>query len=549
MKSNLKITIILVLITLGIIFAFIPMITTNLRFITGNINEISDYKDGSNLNNDNMKASKVSAPIYIDDNNPNYNWANTKDSGICTGNGTYSEPYIIEDLVIDGGGLESCIWIKDSNVYFKIENCTLFNSGESYNDAGIRLEYVNNGQLIDNNCSSSYNGIYFSNSNNISISGNTVNKNIWGMYLTYGNFNNISGNIANSNICHGMYLGHNNFNNISGNIACNNTCDGISLWASENNIISGNIAINNTYNGIHLDAGENNTISGNIMNGSGLGLQGWNIEELDSHIIDTTNLVNGKPLYYYTNEVNLGPTDFTNAGQVILVNCNDSLITNLIISHTPYIISLYFCKNNTISENTATNNNYGIYLYFSNNNSISGNNVTNNNYHGIFLYFSNNNSILGNAANDNIVGILLDESYNNIVSGNTANNNKVGILLDGSYYNVILGNNANNNNYTGIYLGSSSFNNISGNTANNNCKGIHLQGSDYNMVSGNVLMGNDECIVEEMGCEGNVFKNNNCGEGGRFPIELIILISIISGGAVIGIATILLIRHKRLIRA
>ena len=35
-------------------------------------------------------------------------------------------------------------------------------------------------------------------------------------------------------------------------------------------------------------------------------------------------------------------------------------------------------------------------------------------------------------------------------------------------------------------------------------------------------------------------------EGGGIPIELIILISVISGGAVIGVATILLIRRKRI---
>jgi hypothetical protein len=57
-------------------------------------------------------------------------------------------------------------------------------------------------------------------------------------------------------------------------------------------------------------------------------------------------------------------------------------------------------------------------------------------------------------------------------------------------------------------------------------------------------LGNDVCIVESS-CEGNLFENNDCGEGDGIPIELIIIISSISGGAVIGIATFLLIRRKK----
>jgi len=50
-------------------------------------------------------------------------------------------------------------------------------------------------------------------------------------------------------------------------------------------------------------------------------------------------------------------------------------------------------------------------------------------------------------------------------------------------------------------------------------------------------------------CEGNEFSDNgDCtyGQGnGGIPIEMIILISGISGAAVIGVATLLLIRRRR----
>ncbi|MFX0142160.1 MAG: hypothetical protein ACFFDN_51455 [Candidatus Hodarchaeota archaeon] len=50
----------------------------------------------------------VSGKIHIDNN-----WTAAKSAGICTGNGTYSEPYVIDDFIIDGGGSGSCILIEN----------------------------------------------------------------------------------------------------------------------------------------------------------------------------------------------------------------------------------------------------------------------------------------------------------------------------------------------------------------------------------------------------------------------------------------------------
>ena len=71
-----------------------------------------------------------------------------------------------------------------------------------------------------------------------------------------------------------------------------------------------------------------------------------------------------------------------------------------------------------------------------------------------------------------------------------------------------MGNVANNNEY-GIILYVSSYNTILGNTANNNEWGINLYFSSYSTISGNILIGNDECIVED-NCRDNKFKDNDC---------------------------------------
>ena len=61
-----------------------------------------------------MNISAVSGKIHIDGNS---GWDAFKAAGNCTGNGTYSMPYVIEDLVIGDGGLGSCILIENSDVY------------------------------------------------------------------------------------------------------------------------------------------------------------------------------------------------------------------------------------------------------------------------------------------------------------------------------------------------------------------------------------------------------------------------------------------------
>ncbi len=566
MKSTPK-TKTIILIVLGILFALSPIINNSLNFNMGN-------DDAINLDKENLKISAVSGKIHIDNN-----WTAAKSAGIVTGNGTYSIPYIIEDLVIDAENSGSGISISNSDVNFKIQNCTVSNSGNESHDAGIRLSDVNNGQLINNTVYNNYNGIdlfYSSSNNSISgnivfnnsrgiilgtcddnrIVGNIVTNNFDGILLTISHQNTISGNAANNNVDYGIYLHNSNNNNLSGNTAIHNFDAGIYLGYSSNITLLGNTANDNYYGihledssnitllgntanynswrGIYLHNSNNNTLSGNNMNECGVGLSG-SYGMLSSHHIDNTNLVNGKPLYYYTNEVNLDSGNFTNAGQVILVNCNDSSISNLNTSYSTKGISLYYSNTNTISGNSVNYNIWtGIYLSYSNTNTISGN-IANANYQGISLSYSNTNTISGNTANDNgLNGIQLIRSDYNTISGNIADDNEDrGIVLGNSNNNNISGNTAYHNYYHGIALYDSNNNNILGNTVGYSRYGISLHRSNNNDITGNTLIGNYECIFED-NCQGNTFSDNDrCtyGQSGNAIIpgyNLLFLLGILS---------------------
>lgn len=136
MKSNDKVKI-LILITLGIVFVLPSISNRDLNLNTGN------YRNEVNI--DVLKTSLVSGRIHIDNN-----WSDAKIAGLCTGSGNSSDPYVIEDLVIDGGGLGSGILIENSEDYFKIENCTISNCGSDFYDSDIELTSANNGNLTNN---------------------------------------------------------------------------------------------------------------------------------------------------------------------------------------------------------------------------------------------------------------------------------------------------------------------------------------------------------------------------------------------------------------
>lgn len=519
--SNKSIRFKQLLITISLSFLFLYALNPEF-FAT--IYENWKFNDEIGIDIKNLKISKISEKIHIDNN-----WTDAKNAGICTGSGTYSDPYVIKDLVIDGEGSGSSILIENSNEYFKIKNCTVYNcEGYSYPDnynAGIKLKKVNNGTLINNNCSfNKLYGIYLWECYNNTLSENTANVNNIGIYINRSNYIFISDNNVSHNTYTGISLISCNNNNVSINTIKNDIYYGIWIAGGNDNIISDNIIINNDYGiylqhlsrniisenkinnsyffGIYFNYNNfNNNVSGNLMNECGIGING-RFMHIPSNNIDNLNLVNGKPLYFYTDEICLNSDNFTNAGQVILFNCNDSLISNLNVSHGSNGISLFYCENNTIAENNASFNcQHGIYLEYCENNIIS-NNIANDNVgpyrggvsygKGIFLQDSNNNALFNNCADDNSnSGIGLENSDNNNITGNIVNFNDFGgLIIKDCNNNTISENIANNNYYYGIFLSSVHNNTISNNTAKDNEFGIFLIGCNNNTISRNTFNNN-----------------------------------------------------------
>ena len=196
----------------------------------------------------------------------NWTWAETQPW--CTGNGTESEPYIIENIIINGENTGSCISIYNSDKYFFIRNSTVYNSGLFLSnwDSGIRLENVTNGNIISNNCSQNLCGIYLIESTNINISENIANENNYaGIFLdTDAQYCNLIDNLLMNNEFLGLMTRSCEFNTISRNNISSNgdgasNHGGIGLFGTASdhtkyNNFTENILNGNMHCGIYLES-------------------------------------------------------------------------------------------------------------------------------------------------------------------------------------------------------------------------------------------------------------------------------------------------------
>ncbi len=402
-------------------------------------------------NSENMPISKFDLPIHINGNQELSNFS-------IQGNGSQSNPYVIENKIINGTLVE-CIWISNTTAFFIVRNCLL-----SHGSIGISLVNVSNGHLINNTII--YNkqrGIWLSNSSNCIIANNTVESNARNLQL----FSCKRIRIFNNTILDGSL-------NIYVSDSLNTSIIQNTLKQSQSNI--------------QLYYSRVCVLSKNIMSGAGLQMEG-NLTHLSSYDADLNNYLNGRLVYYYSNKTNLTPANFTDASQIILINCNNSQITNANIYNVSSGVALYYSHNNTISYVTATSNNQGIYLEHSANNTLA-NNTANENEIGISLWKSLNNTIFNNSASYNKNyglgrGIELRSSHYNMISNNTVKYNSYGLCLWGSYNNTVAHNTAISN-YCGLSLQHSANNSVLSNIASQNSDfGIYLDYSYFNTLFNN----------------------------------------------------------------
>lgn len=274
----------------------------------------------------------------------------------------------------------------------------------------------------------------------VKVSGFTIRDGLYGIYLASSN-NVINGNVV-SDYNLGIYVNHHGNNIISNNIVTSNipypyNCYmgiiGIIIDTSDNNTLSQNVVLDN-YDGISIGYSKNNTLRENVMtrNAYNFYLGGGTLSDF-IHDIDTSNTVEGKPIYYLVNKSNMQiPMD---AGCVFAVNSTNITLKDLNLINNKAGVFLIYTTNSTIENVTLSNNYYGVYLWHSENNTINSNIITFYREHapeihswpyGLVIWVSNFNVITGNTIYTDKcgTGLHLGTSNNNTIYHNNFIDNK-----------------------------------------------------------------------------------------------------------------------------
>ncbi|MFQ6106452.1 MAG: NosD domain-containing protein [Thermoplasmata archaeon] len=402
-------------------------------------------------------------------------------------NGTYYEhitidvPLSLADVdrdttSVNGTGTGDVIYVTAD--WVNITGFTVKDSGSSPGDSAVELYYVENCRVVNSKLpSNGEKGLQLTYSSNNTIVNNSASDNVLGIYLV-GSHNNAVRNNTASNNSAGIMVDFSVGNVVAeNNISYNDL--GLDIFASENTTAISNFISRNRRFGITISHSFNSTISDNALVEDGMFMSGF-LEHWNSHSIETSNTVNGKPVYYWKNTV--GGYIPADAGQVILANCSDVVVENLNVSTGSLGIELGFSSRSVIANNTASWNDYGgIVFYNSDNNTVTNSSAASSGYYGISLrQSSHNNAVTYNNASSNIWrGILIVESDDNTVINNTVSDNY----------------------FAGIYLDEFSNDNIiASNNISDNERGIHAhEDSSQNRIYHNILIDNTLQAFDDSG--------------------------------------------------
>jgi len=312
-------------------------------------------------------------------------------------NGTYYENVVVNKTVslvgenenttvIDGSGTGTIVRITANNVM--VSNFTIRNGG-----------HLGGGTWPDA-------GIWIDNSHNATMKGNIITNSAFGVFLYYSNRIKVKENTISSNSQFGLYLAF-----------------------STDNVLIENIVKDNPYVGVGLQGSGNNTFRDNNITGNwyNFGVQG---DSLFDYIqdIDTSNEVNGKPIYYLVNQNDTIFDSFAlpNAGYLALVNSTRVTVKDISLKDNFQGFLLAFTTYSTVQNIHTFNNSVGIYLDHSNNNHFTGNVLS----HLIFgcgmqLDYSNENTLIENDFANMSYGIFLWFSHSNLIYHNNFIDNRV----------------------------------------------------------------------------------------------------------------------------
>ncbi len=377
--------------------------------INASINRAFERDSGTNRNRAASLIDGNHPPIYIH-GNENF----TSENGVTGGSGTEEDPYIIEGWVIVGNGSTSeGIFINNTDAYFVIRNCTIFNLTDKY-DSGILLFHVENGRIENTISFRTQIAIRIRYSARIEIFNCTSDdySTVWfasGVFCYSSSYATISScDFHGKGI--GIILWKTSYSVIDNSSCHDNSFFGIDISRKQSvhNTVKDCKIYNNTYEGIFIYAGDckrystyahilrcdiyNNGLLPDAANGEP-GITIWDVHE---------NIIEDCSIHHN----GLGIKIDASRGNIIR-NCSifghykESGMIAGGIEITRDYIGLVRARNNKIINCDIYDNELGIFTFGTLMTKIEKNNISNNSYFGIASFLSFLNRINYNNIYDN----------------------------------------------------------------------------------------------------------------------------------------------------
>ncbi len=483
------------------------------------------YESHNNSITNNTLVSNNQSGITLQESNDNFVAGNSISRSNYGGIGIFwsSRDIFTSNTLVENGFYVYSIFVEHWNTH-SIDSSNSVNgkpvrywknatNGTVPSDAGQVIMGNCTGVVVENQyISNATMGIMIGVSSGNYIANNTVLfSKLWGIHLVYSD-----GNLAVNNTVafngDGFHLDSSNNDTFVDNTVSFSSWDAFYLQNSHNNTFSGNAISYNNASGIAVWESTNGRFSSNSMVENGIVLVGNYLEFWNTHIIDTSNTVNGKPVRYWKNVT--GGTIPSGAGQVILANCTGTIVENQNVSKGDIGIATAYSSNLEIASNTVNwNTGNGIYLFYTDHSHITDNSASYTSGYGITLYQSDDNTLDENAAGANSYGMYLtgadrNDIRNNSFSGNTHDGIRFGTS---NHNNTVDGNSMSGNDENGIHFYSTgNLNNvISNNTLrNSDMNGLLLNHSKNNFIIDNLFLYNDEVGILIWNSHENIVARN-----------------------------------------
>jgi len=434
-------------------------------------------------------------------------FANIASSEGWIGNGSSSNPYIIENLTIRANvtvdpidhliTIEHAIHISDTLSFFVIRNCRILNDTDNEEFMlviGILLDNVDNCIIESCYIEGLDECIDLDDCTNVEIMNCTTIQS-WRGYGAISGSHCQNVTVVNNTISRGS----------------------IGFWSS----FACNVSTNTIRGSISISECDQCIIVDNEIEGSGLGV--YSDVEVSNTIFGNT--VDGLPIEYYEYQTGI-ILDLSGIGQLILYNCTDVLVRNGYFDTVVHGVTFYFCTNCTLADsefsetrfylrhsvrcrifNVTTSGGYESEVIFVNDTVIE-NCVFMGGFNGFFLAHESYNSIIRNCSfyNNEDSGLLLHHAHNNTITNCTFLNNNVGIRNSIADNNTFTGNTIVDNQFSGLEIHQSSGCVATENKIYDNGYGIEVSYSTDNVFYNNEIGWND-VPVTSVGSSSNSWDN------------------------------------------